>query len=177
MRASIGGGWGGGEGGGNSIESQLVTPNLRPFSGCIPLSIKRPMSLRHHCFYSTPICRDPHHNYGALHPATIIFSPRRTPYTRRLLTGLKGLRYSVLMGTTMCLFASLIRCGPSLFSDEARATNPHIIAFVHIGQIVNACVAPLIQVNVYVYMPTHSLNFSSPQLPSRPHHCPKVHRN
>lgn len=50
------------------------------------------------------------------------------------------------MGSGMCLFASLIRCGPSLFSEDARASNPHIIAFVHTGQIVNACVAPLIQV-------------------------------
>eukprot|EP00051_Salpingoeca_urceolata_P017692 m.243675 g.243675 ORF g.243675 m.243675 type:complete len:512 (+) comp19024_c1_seq3:79-1614(+) len=63
-----------------------------------------------------------------------------------LLAQPRGLAISIRLGAYMCLFASLVRCVPCLFSDGDRQEH-HVplMATVHLGQIVNACVAPFIQ--------------------------------
>ena len=60
-----------------------------------------------------------------------------------------GLAISIRLGAALCFFAALLRCVPLIVGGDARAaagTAAHswTLAAVHIGQFINAAVAPLI---------------------------------
>jgi hypothetical protein len=62
-----------------------------------------------------------------------------------LLSRPNGLRLSIVIGASMCFFASVIRSVPALFALEFRAAHPWLtLAFTHLGQTTNAAVAPLV---------------------------------
>ena len=60
-----------------------------------------------------------------------------------LLARPDGIRISVLLGSGLCFLASLIRSIPAVVSSDLR-TSGRAIAAVHIGQALNAAVAPLV---------------------------------
>ena len=67
------------------------------------------------------------------------------PLAAWLLARRNGLRRSIYAGAVLCFFASVVRSIPALFSSSFRATHPALtLLLIHIGQTVNAAVAPLV---------------------------------
>ena len=67
------------------------------------------------------------------------------PLAAYLLSRRNGLRKSIILGSAMCLSASVIRSIPILLGQSGRATQPWLVlALAHFGQTMNAAVAPLV---------------------------------
>jgi hypothetical protein len=67
------------------------------------------------------------------------------PLAAYLLSRRNGLRRSIILGASMCLFASVVRSLPILLGQSGRAARPWLgLALAHLGQTTNAAVAPLV---------------------------------
>lgn len=67
------------------------------------------------------------------------------PLAAWLLVQRNGLKRSICAGAALCFFASVVRSIPALFSSSFRATHPALtLLLIHVGQTINAAVAPLV---------------------------------
>jgi FLVCR family MFS transporter len=67
------------------------------------------------------------------------------PLAAYLLSRRNGLRRSIILGSAMCLCASVIRSVPIVLGQSGRAAQPWLVlSLAHVGQTMNAAVAPLV---------------------------------